>query len=293
MNSSYNLIDLLYQILVVAAQLVEAESASLIVYDHERDTLVILMPTGPGAEAVREQVIPKDKGIVGWVYQNGRPVICNDTGRDKRFYPTIDAASGYTSRQILCVPLTVKNRKLGAIEAINKVVTPGQPPKGFSATDQCLLEMFSAQAAVAIENTRLALALAQAEEEITLRSTDVAEVQKTHIAAVIADSLLSEMRKSIVPLQGYSARLAEIATDERVDKYRSYIDREMERLIARTVDIARFLKDEFILDRHQRSLSEIMRELESRVWVECRTAGIAFSRDCPGEPVASVDGSFS
>ena len=47
MNSTYNLIDLLNQVLVLAAQLVDAESASLIIRDHARDSLVIVMPIGP------------------------------------------------------------------------------------------------------------------------------------------------------------------------------------------------------------------------------------------------------
>jgi signal transduction histidine kinase len=289
LNSSYNLIDLLHQILVLAAQLVEAESASLIVYDHGRDTLVIVMPTGPGAEAVQDREIPKDKGIVGWVHTSGKPVICNDTGSDEHFYAGIDAATGYTSRQILCVPLTVKNKRLGAIEAINKMAGPGAPRKAFTQTDQFLLEMFSTQAAIAIENTRLAIALAQAEEDIALRAGAVAEAQKIHVASLITESLLFEMRKSIVPLQGYGARLKEVSDDVRVEKYRTYLDREMERLIARADDIARYLNNELVPDRQPRSLTEILRELESRAWVDCRTSGIAFSLDCAEEISASVD----
>jgi signal transduction histidine kinase len=268
MNSSYNLIDLLNQVLVLTAQLAEAESASLIIHDHAKDTLVILMPTGPGAEAVRDREIPRDKGIAGWVYANGEPAICNDTASDGRFYPAIDESSGYTSRQILCVPLTVKGRKLGAIEAINKTGTPGEPRRGFTKADQFLLEMFSAQAAIAIENTRLAVALSQAEEDLALRAGTV--------AGMVADSLLHEMRRSLVPLQGYGARLREISSDDRVEKYREYMDREMSRLIARAEDFAAFLKDEYAPSRRPVSLRETLRELESLAWVDCRTSGIVF-----------------
>jgi len=201
MNSSYSLIDLLNQILVLAAQLSEAESASLIVYDHGRDCLVILVPTGPGAEAVRDLEIPKNRGIVGWVYQNSRPLISNDPAHDSRFYAAIDAASGYTSRQLLCVPLTVKDRRLGAIEAINKIQIPGEPTRGFSAADEFLLGMFSAQAAVAIENTRLAVTLAQVEEDLATRATVVANAQQARAGAMVADSILHEMERSLIPLQ--------------------------------------------------------------------------------------------
>lgn len=279
MNSSYSLIDLLHQILLLAAQLVDSESASLIIHDHARDTLVILMPTGPGAEAVRDLEIPKDQGIVGWVYKNARSVICNDTTGDPRFYAAIDAASGYSSMQILCVPLTVKDKRLGAIEALNKRPVAGRSTKGFTHADQFLLEMFSAQAAIAIENTRLAIALTQAEEELSLQGSAVAEAQKTHVAALIADSFLHEMNRTLVPVRGYADRLREVSGDERVEKYRAYIDREMARVLSYAEDVKQFLNDEYAPVRQPISLRESLRELESRAWVDCRTSGITFLLD--------------
>jgi signal transduction histidine kinase len=289
MNSSYNLIDLLNQVLVLAAQLVGAESASLIIHDHARDTLVILVPTGPGAEAVRDQEIPKDTGIAGWVYRNSESVICNDTGIDSRFYASIDAASGYTSRQILCVPLNVKERRLGALEAINKIGATEQGRAGFSQADQLLLEMFSAQAAIAIENTRLTVSLSRLEEDLALQRTDVAREKQAHVAALIADSFLHEMSRSMVPLQGYGNRLKEVSADERVQKYSDYIDRQMTRLIAHAEDVACFLKDSYTLVREPVGLGTILGDLESETWVECRTGGIVFEIDMEMDVTINAD----
>jgi signal transduction histidine kinase len=288
MNSSYNLVDLLNQILVLAAQLVEAECASLTIYDHARDALVIFMPTGPGAEVVRDLEVPKGKGIVGWVYAKAQPVICNDAAGDARFYAGIDAASGYTSRQILCVPLTVKDRRLGVIEAINKKGTGGGSAGVFSKADLFLLSMFAAQAAIAIENTRLAVALSQVEEDLSLRSTDVAAAQQAHAGALVAGSFLHQMQKALVPLQGYAARMAETVGDERVEKYRAYIDREMGRLMAHAGHIAQYLSHSLTVTLQPVSLADLFKELESRIWVECRTAGIAFTLEMRGE--ISVNG---
>jgi signal transduction histidine kinase len=285
MNSTYNLIDLLNQVLVLAAQLVEAESASLIIYDHAKDALVILVPTGPGAEAVRDQEIPMDTGIAGWVYRNSVSVISNDTSSDTRFYAAIDAASGYTSRQILCVPLNVKDRRLGALEAINKTgsATGGRGAHssekgrtGFSQADQLLLEMFSAQAAIAIESTRLTVSLSRLEEDLALQRTEVARERQAHVAALVADSFLHEMRKSMIPLQGYGARLREVSEDERVRKYSDYIDQQMGRLITHAEDVGSFLKDEYSLSRESLSLRSVLGDLESEIWVDCRTCAIVF-----------------
>ncbi len=268
-NGSYNLIDLLNLILVSTADLVEAESASLIVHDHGRDALVILMPTGPAAEAVRDLEIPRGRGIASWVYEHGVAVVSNDAMEDHRFYPGIDEATGYTSRQILCVPLTVKGRRLGAIEAINR--RDGRP---FGAADRLLLEMFSAQAAIAIENTRLALALAQAANEMELQKANTASLERLRAATLVAGALLADLRRSVVPLQGYARRLREEGVDERVLRYSSYMDGEMDRLVARAEDVVQYLHDDYTPATERIDLGELAREFESRAWVDCRISGI-------------------
>jgi signal transduction histidine kinase len=289
MNSTYNLIDLLNQVLVLAAQLVDAESASLIIHDHTRDSLVIVVPIGPGAQAVRDLEVPLASGIVGWVYENGVPVICNDTASDPRFFAGIDTASGYTSRQILCVPLTVKNKKLGAIEAINKLPREGRESSGFSPDDQYLLETFSAQAAVAIENTRLTVALSQAEEDLAVSATDVAAAQKAHAGALVAGWLREEMHQALTPIRGYAARIVEKIDDERVRLYEKHIDREMGRLVTHADDVRRFLEGTLQPMLRPVNVRELLRSFESRAWVECRSRGITFTSEATGEMVLNAD----
>jgi signal transduction histidine kinase len=269
-NGSYNLIELLNLILVSTADLVEAESASLIVHDHERDALVILMPTGPAAEAVRDLEIPRGRGIASWVHAHGEPVVSNDAAGDDRFYPGIDEATGYTSRQILCVPLTVKGRRLGAIEAINR--RDGRP---FADADRLLLEMFAAQAGIAIENTRLALALAQAADEMELQKTNVAAIERVRAASLVAGALLAEVRRTVVPLQGYARRLREEGVDERVMRYSTYMDGEMDRLARHAEDVVQYLRDDYAPVTRPVDLGELVREFESRSWVDCRVSGVA------------------
>lgn len=289
MNDSYNLIELLHQVLVLAAELVEAEAASLIIHDHKRDTLVILMPTGPTAEVVRDLEIPTSQGVAGWVYEHGQSVIVNDTASDPRFFPGIDRTTGYSSRQILCVPLTVKSRRLGAVEVVNKIAGSGEGAAAFSSEDQFLLEMFSTQAAIAIENTRLAMALSRLEEELPLDRSAAAEAASVRAATRLSESFLAELRRSFVPLQGYSARMRESPSTEKVQKYGSYIEKEMGRLVTRAEDIVQFLKNDcpLVLDRVE--VRDLLSELASRTWVDCRLSGVAFEWSVEGEIAIEAD----
>ncbi|HVO37444.1 MAG TPA: GAF domain-containing sensor histidine kinase [Spirochaetia bacterium] len=277
MNGSYNLIDLLNQVLVFAAQLVEAEASSLIVHDHVNNSLVILIPTGSRADAVRELTIPRGKGLAGWVYENSLSVISNNVLNDRRFYSEIDATSGYTTRQILCVPLTVKDKRLGALEVINKI----DPAARFTSSDRLLLELFSAQAAIAIENTRLTLALARMEEDAAMRGDGTSTGSR--MAAQLCASFLHALQKTFIPLRGYADRLREVSRDERVLKYRTYIDSEMARLIHRSELTLRFLKGELPFAPQELDVGEVLRDLRSRTWVDCRLSGIAFEITAPGE----------
>ncbi len=288
MNDSYNLIDLLHQLIVLAAELVEAEAASLIIHDTRRDTLVILMPTGPTAEAVRDMEIPTTQGVAGWVYQNGRSLIVNDTAGDSRFFPGVDRSTGFTSRQILCVPLTVKSRRLGAVEVLNK-----RPPAGgeaaFTAEDQFLLEMFSTQAAIAIENTRLALALSRLEEEMPLEKRTAAEAERARAATQLSEAFLAELKRSFIPLEGYAARMRESPTAEKVDKYGAYIEREMARLMTRAEDIVQFLRDDIPLTLETVKVKDLLAEFASRTWVDCRLGGISFEWSVEADPQVEAD----
>lgn len=260
-NSSYNLIDLLHQILVLAAELVGAECASLIVHDNRSGSLVILMPTGPLAELVRETAIPPNQGIASWVYENGRSAVSNDVRADERFYAGIDNLSGYSSRQILCVPLTVKDKRLGAVEVINK-----RDGSGFTPSDQTLLEMFSNQAAIAIENTRLTLSLERVEGE--------AGAERLRAASLVSRDLSNRMGKALIPIRGWMERMREMSADPLLLKYASFLDGEVRDLVGRVGEVARFTRGGISMRRVPVALNALLQDFERAVWADARMGRI-------------------
>jgi GAF domain-containing protein len=157
LNSTLNLSDLLQLIMQSAADLLHAETSSLMLVDEETQELTFEVATGePGEEVVKYRV-PPGQGIAGWVVENAQPLLIDNPGEDPRFYGQIDKSIGFETRNILAVPLMVKDRVIGVVEVINKLDAPG-----FTQKDLELAVALTNQASVAIDNTRMYARLADA-----------------------------------------------------------------------------------------------------------------------------------
>jgi GAF domain-containing protein len=156
LNSTLDVDELLQLIMSSTTELLHAETSSLLLVDEESGDLVVQVATGtPGKEAERRRV-PGGKGIAGWVVEHSDVAIVDDAESDDRFYPLIDHVTGFKTRNMVVVPLKVRDRVIGAVEAINKI------DGGFTPDDVELATALSNQAAIAIDNARLYASLADA-----------------------------------------------------------------------------------------------------------------------------------
>ncbi len=153
-------------------ELLDCDRATLYFVDHERSELIVTrgaslgrpksfvswifgqsnapeLPFPPGQSEIR---FPLHKGIAGHVGLSGQPVNIRDAHEDARFNPEVDKVTGYRTRSVLCVPMKdAAGKSIGVLQAINK-----NPELGvFSRDDEILAETFSAQAAMAVKNSKL------------------------------------------------------------------------------------------------------------------------------------------
>lgn len=92
---------------------------------------------------------PIDKGNAGHVYQTGRPLIVPDTSKSPFFLPEVDAKAGYQTYNMLHVPISTQERKIGVLCAVNKA-------RGdFDDDDVDLLSTIASTVALPIENARI------------------------------------------------------------------------------------------------------------------------------------------
>jgi len=133
-----------------AKTIVGAEVASVFLLDSERQELYSRVNSTGG-----ELRIPCNVGIAGHVATTEESVIVHDAYGDSRFSNTVDARTRFRTRNIMCVPLKVRNRgTIGVVQLINKVYCSGHDEwAGFSTDDLRFLRVFASQAAVAIANS--------------------------------------------------------------------------------------------------------------------------------------------
>jgi signal transduction histidine kinase len=148
LSSKLELAELLTTVLGLASRVVDAETASLLLLDPKTDELYFDVALGLGPDAAKVR-LKMGQGIAGTVAQTRKPEIINDVRKDPRWSPAMDEATGFVTRSILAVPILLKGRLIGVVEAINK---RGRP---FDEGDLSAFEAFASQAGVAIDNARL------------------------------------------------------------------------------------------------------------------------------------------
>ena len=116
-----------------AHELLEADRASLFLYDDKTSELYTII--SEGTEPIR---IPKTVGLIGACFTSSEVLNIEDAYEDHRFSSGHDKKTGYKTKTVLCHPIYNENSNtsaIGAIQIINK--KNGQP---FTSEDVSLLK---------------------------------------------------------------------------------------------------------------------------------------------------------
>ena len=142
-------LDHLLQVIVAkAAEVMDAERATLFLYDKPRDELWSKTTQKLEIDEIR---IPLGVGIAGTVAKTRGVINISDAYADPRFDPSFDKQTGYRTRSILCLPLIGNDDSLvGVIQVLNKKTC-----ETFDEIDESLLAGLCDHITVALERGRL------------------------------------------------------------------------------------------------------------------------------------------
>lgn len=129
--------------------IMRAEAGSLLLVDEKNKQLYFEVALGEKGDKIKEVRLNIGEGIAGWVAKHGRPLVINDVAKDRRFQSNVDKKSRFTTRDMVCVPVRIKGKVIGVLQAINRIGGT------FAKEDMRLFQLFSNQVAIALDNARL------------------------------------------------------------------------------------------------------------------------------------------
>ena len=119
----------------VMAKMLDAERCSIFI--REPDTGKVWLKCGT-ALGQRDIVVDIDTSVVGQVVKSGKALFIDGLENKQGPHKAVDARTGFTTRNILCIPVTTLDGKVvaGAVQVLNKQA--GSVP--FSDEDATILE---------------------------------------------------------------------------------------------------------------------------------------------------------
>jgi signal transduction histidine kinase len=193
LNSTLDPEQLLQYIIKTASELLDCEAASILLYDDKRGELFFATAAN-AAKQLAAIPVPLEGSIAGTIFLENRPLIINNVQQDPRHYAPVGEQIKFSPRSLLGVPMRIRNRVTGVLEALNK--HSGE----FTQADIDLLSIVASQAAIAIQNARLIQALQKAYDELSR-----VDKLKSDFIAIASH----ELRTPLGVLLGYATFLQE------------------------------------------------------------------------------------
>ncbi len=225
-TSSLDLDEVLEATMQGIREILRVEAGSLVLLDEETGDLTFRKTFSPSHGWGTGRTIQPGEGILGYVVQSGECRLVNNVEREPQFSAEVDEEAGFTSRAILCVPLTFHDRVIGAIEVSNKLGGV------FDEQDMELLQAMAASVAVAVDNANLYAELADFAEELERSQAQLVQSEKMAATGRLAASLAHEINNPLQAIHN-SMHLSlheGLSSDKRLE-YLSMAQSEVQRLI--------------------------------------------------------------
>ena len=201
---------LLNLMMELVLRMMHVESGSLILTDRTTGNLAFRVAHGPKADAIRQFQLKPGEGIAGWVVETGQLLLVNDVTKDPRWYSDLSLKIDYKTTDILCVPLRIKEKTLGALELINR-----HKEYPFTGEDLEVATVLANNLAIVLENFNL---FEIADRKISELHC-ISEVTKNINSVLEIDPLLKiimDLATDIMKAEASSVLLLDLDTQELV-----------------------------------------------------------------------------
>jgi signal transduction histidine kinase len=206
LNATTNLSHLLSRIIREAADLTQAEAASILLLDPKTQQLHFKASSNKVPPEMANMAVSLDDSIAGAILTENKPMYIQDVSKDSRWNQNVDEAIAFRTRSILGVPMhNVTQEPVGVLEALNKV-----GGGDFSVQDFETLSILADIAGVAVEQARLFNKLEQANAEL-----NELDQLKTDFIAIASH----ELRTPLSVILGYVSFLRDESGPEMTEQF--------------------------------------------------------------------------
>ncbi len=141
--------DVLETVLYFCMESFEVEAASVLLLDYEKKNFRFYSAEGPAKPVLLMASFPAEHGLAGAVLASQEAEVINDVQHDPRFFRKFDQESGFVTRNMIVVPLTAGEEKIGVLQILNKFTGD------FYDDDLLFLQTIAEEIAFAIRNGKM------------------------------------------------------------------------------------------------------------------------------------------
>jgi len=270
LNSTLDLGTLLNRIIDAAAELTDAEEASILLLDPVTGELRFEATTNMSGSAMEAIPVPLEGSLAGWVATHGQPGLVEDARSDERWYGKVDKTMQFITRNLLAVPMKVHNQVIGVVEAINK-----REDTRWTDDDVSTLTALADQAAIAVQNARLFQQSDFVAEMVHELRTPLAAL-KASTSLLLRPSMSDELRQEIVRTMHVETERLTRMTTEFLDLAR--LESGRARLDAQIFDIRQLAEE----------CADLVRQQAQERDIDIRISGDALKAEADREKIKQV-----
>lgn len=289
LTSERNLDKLLGLIIESSLEFLNAERATVFLYDEINRELYSKVGTGVDQKEIRFSI---DLGIAGYVARTGKTLIIDDPYNYPFFNKEIDSKTGFRTRDILTVPMkNIENKIIGVFQVLNKV--DGK----FNQLDSEYALAFSSISAVAIETARLMDEQKKQYELLQKAYYELQEAQETIIRqekfatiGQLASGINHEIKNQLGVVMAVEAIRKMYPNDAKLQMYTQLILEARNRIVSLLDEIRDFAKKK----DYEKSETELITLIKNAITLcqfdkDLDSINIVFQPDESLKPLAFIN----
>ncbi len=272
-NSTLDQWALLDIIAQLASELTNTESASIMLLDEASGEMRFAAATGQKSANIKPLIVPMEGSIAGTIAREKKPLLIRDVQNDPRWFQQADKQSGFVTRSIIGVPMQVRGKVIGVVEALNK-----RNNSELSWEDVEVLSALANQAAIAIENARMLDQLKKAYEELSQLDR-----MKSDFISIAAH----ELRTPLSLILGYAMFLKTEISEESQEQLDQVLQGAMRlrALIDDMVNLRQVDTGEAVLQAEPQCLQELIAEAVTEMGPLADAKGQKIALSLPQEAI--------